>query len=70
MSCGNISKFIIPLCLLSASHAFNAYAEKNNYQLAHQKEQVVIDGVMDESVWLNATKMDLRWPILPRLFSF
>jgi hypothetical protein len=34
---------------------------KQNYALTHQEAKITLDGVMDEAVWKNATKMVLKY---------
>jgi len=35
--------------------------ERNRYNLSHIKQNITVDGVMDEAVWQNATKMELKY---------
>jgi hypothetical protein len=57
---------ICGLLLLNASFlAQAADPTKQNYALIHHEDEIVVDGVMDEAVWKNATKMVLKYEVNP-----
>ena len=56
------TKSIIAACVLASSFATSAgEMERQRYQLTHEKQVAKIDGVMNESAWKNATKMELKY---------
>ena len=58
-----INKIVAPTFLLSvACVPFSANAfDKAEFSLAHIKESISVDGVMDESHWQYATKVPLKY---------
>jgi hypothetical protein len=40
-------------------------AERERYQLSHNKTIINVDGIMDEAVWKTATKMELKYEKSP-----
>lgn len=59
----NISTKLLLLsgCLFSSFINAADKVERNRYQLSHIKEEITVDGAMDEAVWQNATKMELKY---------
>jgi len=56
------NSLISGLILLSASFSLQAEESvKQSYALVHYEDKIVVDGVMDEPVWKNATKMELKY---------
>lgn len=60
-----IIKRLTPALIALSCYSSSAQAEQNNYQLSHQKTPIVLDGVMDELSWENATKIELKYENRP-----
>ena len=59
-----MNKFIpLTIALLSAGQSFAATENttSNKIQLANHQQEIVVDGLLDENVWNNATKMEIRY---------
>ncbi|NVK23405.1 MAG: carbohydrate binding family 9 domain-containing protein [Gammaproteobacteria bacterium] len=54
--------FPLAIALLTSSQAFaKTDSTSQNFQLAHFQEEITVDGLLDENVWQNATKMTLGY---------
>jgi len=51
--------------LLYCSFANAAEEDRKRYQLTHMDQKITVDGVMDESAWQSATKMELKYENTP-----
>ena len=56
-----VSKIIIPFLFLNSCQLLAAESVKKSYQLSSLKQEIQIDGIMDEAVWQDATKMMLSF---------
>jgi len=60
-----INLLAIPFLFAFALSNAQAQEKRNNYQLSHQQTPIVLDGVMDELAWENATRIDLKYENRP-----
>jgi len=60
-----VNLFTVPFLFAFALSNAQAQEKRNNYQLSHQQAAIVLDGVMDELAWKNATRIDLKYENRP-----
>jgi len=60
-----VNLFTVPFLFAFALSNAQAQEKRNNYQLSHQQAAIVLDGVMDELAWENATRIDLKYENRP-----
>lgn len=65
MSLRKLYTLSLPLTFCATLASFQLEAARQTFQLPHIKTDVSVDGVMDETVWANAMKMDLKYENRP-----